>query len=203
LLSRTYFKKLQFFYLALVSDRYLYRAIERNISRIHYQKNPDVYTGEIGSVMKFSERFKIGDREVGLDCPVYIIAEMSANHGKDYGRAVEMVHAAKEAGADAIKLQTYTADTLTLDCQTDYFYISKGPWKGQYLHDLYKGAYMPWEWHAKLKEEADSIGIIMRRSFSPIPRATSMRWCSPIRSIVIQKTAIVSFPFAYLIGRIL
>lgn len=111
--------------------------------------------------MKFSDSFSIDGRQVGAGYPTYIIAEMSANHGKDYGRAVEMVHAAKESGADAIKLQTYTADTLTIDCKSDFFFIKKGPWQGQYLYDLYKNASMPWEWHAKLKQEAERAGITL------------------------------------------
>lgn len=111
--------------------------------------------------MKFNDSFLINGKPVGAGCPTYIIAEMSANHGKDYGRAVEMIHAAKESGADAIKLQTYTADTLTIDCKSDFFYINKGPWRGQYLYDLYKNASMPWEWHKKLKEEADRVGITL------------------------------------------
>lgn len=103
----------------------------------------------------------IDGKQIGIGEPTYIIAEMSANHGGDFGKAVELVHAAKEAGADAIKLQTYTADTLTLDCKNDFFYIKAGPWKGQYLHELYAKAYMPWEWHAPLQEIAKKIGITL------------------------------------------
>jgi pseudaminic acid synthase len=109
--------------------------------------------------MSFNQHFTIDGKQIGPGCPTYIIAEMSANHGHDLGRAKEMVHAAKEVGADAIKLQTYTADTLTLDCEAPHFYITEGPWKGQYLHDLYKDAYTPWEWHAELFELAKSIDL--------------------------------------------
>jgi len=109
--------------------------------------------------MTFSNRFSIDGKAVGTGCPTYIIAEMSANHGNDLGRAREIVHAAGEAGADAIKLQTYTADTLTLDCQSPHFYLKEGPWKGQYMHDLYAYAMTPWEWHAELMELANSIGL--------------------------------------------
>lgn len=108
-----------------------------------------------------NESFLIEGRQVGGDAPAYIIAEMSANHARDFGKAVELVHAAKEAGADAIKLQTYRADTLTLDCKKEPFYIHDGPWKGQYLFDLYDKAFMPWDWHQKLQEVARSIGITL------------------------------------------
>ena len=118
--------------------------------------------------MKFNKTFFIDNKEVGENSPVYIIAEMSANHGNDIGKALELVHAAKESGADAIKLQTYTADTLTLNCESDVFFIKKGPWKGQYLYDLYKGASMPWEWHEKLKAEAEKIGLtLFSTAFDP------------------------------------
>ncbi len=91
---------------------------------------------------------------------VQIVAELSANHNGSLDRALEIVHAAAEAGADAVKLQTYTADTITLDCDNEYFKIGPGtPWEGKRLHDLYKAAHTPWEWHAKLKEEAERLGM--------------------------------------------
>ena len=103
---------------------------------------------------------KIGNREIGAAQPVYIIAEMSANHGQDFGKAVEIIHAAKEAGADAVKLQTYTADTMTIKCDNEHFLVNDGTiWDGETLHDLYEKAYTPWEWQPRLKEEADKIGI--------------------------------------------
>lgn len=89
----------------------------------------------------------------------YIIAEMSANHAGDYQRAEEIVYAAKEAGADCIKVQTYTADTLTIDCSNEYFHIQDGTWKDENLYQLYQKAYTPWEWQPKLKELADRIQI--------------------------------------------
>lgn len=89
----------------------------------------------------------------------YIIAEMSANHAGSLENAKEIIYAAKEAGADCVKLQTYTADTMTIDCNNKYFYIDNGTWKGENLYSLYKKAYTPWEWHAGLKELADKIGI--------------------------------------------
>ncbi len=89
----------------------------------------------------------------------YIIAEMSANHAGSLENAKEIISAAKEAGADCIKLQTYTADTMTIDCNNKYFYIDNGTWKGENLYSLYKKAYTPWEWQPGLKELADKIGI--------------------------------------------
>src|SRR5690606_20653290 len=88
-----------------------------------------------------------------------IIAELSANHNGDLGRAKETVHAAKAAGADAIKLQTYTADTITIDCNRPEFRIEGGPWGGQTLYELYQQAYTPWEWHHELKAEADALDL--------------------------------------------
>lgn len=99
------------------------------------------------------------NRIIGDGHPAYIIAEMSANHAGDFNRAVEIIHAAKEAGADCIKIQTYTADTITLDCHNKYFTLDSGTWEGANLHDLYKEAYTPWEWQKALREEADKIGI--------------------------------------------
>lgn len=102
----------------------------------------------------------IDKRKIGRTCPTYVIAEMSANHGQDYERAMEMVHAAKEVGADAIKLQTYTPDTLTIDCDNDYFRIGKGTiWEGKNLYELYKEAYTPWDWQPRLQNIARDIGL--------------------------------------------
>ena len=91
----------------------------------------------------------------------FIIAELSANHGGDINIAKETVRAAKRAGADAIKLETYTADTITLDVKSDLFKISQGTsWDGQYLHDLYKTASLPWEWHKELFQLAKEEGLV-------------------------------------------
>jgi len=107
-----------------------------------------------------SAMLKIGSREVGPGCPTYIIAEMSANHLGDRDRAFRIVEAAAEAGADALKLQTYTADTITLDCDNEHFQITQGTlWDGTTLHKLYEGAYTPWEWQPELKEYAESLGM--------------------------------------------
>ena len=102
---------------------------------------------------------KIRNREIGGEAPVYIIAEMSANHAGDIGKAKEIIHAAKKAGADCIKIQTYTPDTLTINCDNKYFHISQGTWAGENLYQLYGKAYTPWEWQAELKQEAEKVGL--------------------------------------------
>lgn len=106
-----------------------------------------------------SKVIKVKERFIGEGYPVYIIAEMSANHTGDFSKALEIVHAAKEAGADCIKIQTYTADTITINSNKDFFQIKKGLWKGDSLYNLYKKAYTPWEWQARLKEEAEKLGL--------------------------------------------
>jgi pseudaminic acid synthase len=103
----------------------------------------------------------IEDFEICDDGKTFIIAELSANHNQDINVALQTIKAAKEVGADAIKLQTYTADTLTLDCDTDYFKIRHGTiWDGQTLHSLYHKAHTPWEWHEELMAYARSLGLI-------------------------------------------
>lgn len=98
---------------------------------------------------------EIAGRKIGENYPVFIIAEMSANHLQDYDRAVETIKKAKWAGADAIKLQTYTPDTITIDCNNEYFQIKQGTiWDGTTLYKLYEEAYTPWEWQPKLKKIA-------------------------------------------------
>jgi len=104
----------------------------------------------------------IGDCELGQNCPVFIVAELSANHLQKYDLAVETLHAAKKAGADAVKLQTYTADTLTIDVGNEYFRIKQGtPWDGKTLYQLYQEAYTPWDWQPKLKQIADDLGLVL------------------------------------------
>jgi pseudaminic acid synthase len=95
-------------------------------------------------------RFQIAGRLIGRDHPPYVIAELSANHNGDFSRAVAIIEAAARAGADAVKLQTYTADTMTIAHDGRGFRIEDGPWAGRTLYDLYREAYTPWEWHEEL-----------------------------------------------------
>lgn len=106
-----------------------------------------------------NKTIRINDRSIGTGNPVYIVAEVSANHNQSLDKALQIVDAAYEAGADAVKLQTYTPDTLTLDCDNDYFRIQGTIWDGQTLYQLYKEAYTPWEWHYELKKRADDLGL--------------------------------------------
>ena len=103
---------------------------------------------------------KIADREIGEGSPVFIIAELSANHLQDYNIAVETIKAIKESGADAVKLQTYTPDTITLNSNKYFFKIKHGPWKGLTLYELYEKAFMPWEWIPDLKKLSEDLDLI-------------------------------------------
>jgi pseudaminic acid synthase len=102
----------------------------------------------------------IGAFEINNTSPVFIIAELSANHNGSLATAIETIRAAKRAGADAIKFQTYTADTITIDCDKDDFIIKDTIWGGKKLYDLYKEAYTPWEWHKELFEVARQEGLV-------------------------------------------
>ena len=101
----------------------------------------------------------IAGRPIGPEHPPYVIAEMSGNHNGDIGRALALIDAAHAAGADAVKLQTYTADTITLDHDGPGFTVEGGLWHGRRLHDLYNEAHTPWEWHPRLFERARDLGI--------------------------------------------
>jgi len=94
-----------------------------------------------------------------LTSGIYFIAEMSANHAGSLDNALEIVRAAKDAGADCLKIQTYTADTMTIDCDNEYFRIKGGLWDGYKLYDLYKEAYTPWEWQPEIKNECNRVGL--------------------------------------------
>lgn len=104
---------------------------------------------------------KINESKICNGQPVFIIAEMSANHNQSFDKAVRIIRAAKECGADAVKIQTYTPDTLTIDSDNEYFRIKGTIWEGETLYNLYGKAYTPWEWQPKLKKIADEIGIIL------------------------------------------
>ncbi|MBX3416889.1 MAG: pseudaminic acid synthase [Pirellulaceae bacterium] len=107
-----------------------------------------------------SATISINNREIGRGCPVYIIAELSANHNQSFERAVELVRVAKECGADAVKIQTYHPDGITIDCDNEHFKIKQGTvWDGKTLYRLYEEAYTPWEWQPKLKLEAERLGL--------------------------------------------
>jgi len=103
---------------------------------------------------------EVNGRSIGPGFPAYIVAEMSANHHQDFDRAVEIIERAKDSGADAVKLQTYTPDTLTIRSDKEYFRIRGGTlWDGRTLYDLYSEVFMPWEWQPKLKRVAEEIGL--------------------------------------------
>lgn len=104
---------------------------------------------------------QIAERRIGENHPTFIIAELSANHLQNYDKAVALVHAAKEAGADAVKLQTYTPETMTLDLPRPMFQASSKLWRGRQLFDLYREAMTPWEWHRPLKDLAESLGMVL------------------------------------------
>lgn len=104
---------------------------------------------------------KIANYIIDKNSPVFIIAELSANHNGSIATAIETVKAAKRAGANCIKLQTFTADTITIDSKTEDFRINQGTlWDGQYLHDLYKTTHLPWEWHEQIMEVAKQEGLV-------------------------------------------
>ncbi len=103
---------------------------------------------------------KIADFDISDSNRTFIIAELSANHNGDKQVAIDTIRAAKKAGADAIKLQTYTPDTITIDCDNEYFQIKEGLWEGKTLYELYGEAYTPWEWHEELFEVAKDEGLI-------------------------------------------
>lgn len=101
----------------------------------------------------------ISNRKIGKSYKPYIIAELSANHNGDIERAFKIMEASKKAGADAIKLQSYTHETITMDCDSEEFQIHGGLWDGQTLYELYKSAHMPWDWHKPLFEKAKALDI--------------------------------------------
>lgn len=103
--------------------------------------------------------FLINNRKIGHEYPVYVIAEMSANHNQSIEKAINIIEAASRAGADAVKTQTYTADTITLDCDNEYFRIKGTIWEGKNLYQLYREALTPWEWMPRLKKACNDLGM--------------------------------------------
>lgn len=110
--------------------------------------------------MNSQATFSIGNRILGENYPAFIVAEVSANHRQDLNLALEMIRSAKACGADAVKFQTYTPDTMTLDLRTEHFMIEHPKWGGQTLHSLYESAYTPWEWFPELQKTARECDII-------------------------------------------
>lgn len=109
-----------------------------------------------------NKEIRIGNKIISENSPAFIVAEMSANHGMDFEKAVKIMEAAKDAGADAIKIQTYTPDSITLNCDAPCFQITQGTiWDGTTLYKLYETAYTPWEWQPKLKQIAEEMGLIL------------------------------------------
>jgi len=106
-----------------------------------------------------AKRIKIDGREIGEGCAPYVVAEMSGNHNRDLDRALAIITAAKVAGADAVKLQTYRADTITIDHHSNEFIVKGGLWNGRRLFELYEEAHTPWQWHEPIFEHARRIGI--------------------------------------------
>jgi pseudaminic acid synthase len=138
---------------------------------------------------------------VGAGAPVYFIAELSANHNQSYERAVEVIKAAKAAGADAVKLQTYTADTITIDSDKPHFRVGGGTiWDGTTLHQLYKQAYTPWEWQGELKRFAESLGL----GFLSTPfDATAVEFLESlgVDSYKIASAELIDIPLLKLVGK--
>ncbi|WP_293751040.1 pseudaminic acid synthase [uncultured Paraglaciecola sp.] len=111
--------------------------------------------------MKELSHLNIKGRLVGYDQAPYVIAEMSANHNGNLDKAIEIIAMAKASGVDAVKIQTYTPDTLTIDCDFPDFQLTEGLWQGRSLYQLYQEAFMPWEWHKTLFDYAQNIGITL------------------------------------------
>lgn len=142
---------------------------------------------------------RINNRQIGANCPTYVIAEISANHNQSFERAVKIIHAAKEAGADAVKSQTYTADTITIDSDKEYFQIKGTLWDGMTLHSLYRDAYTPWEWQPRIKEVVEGLG--MDFFSSPFdPTAVAFLESIGVAAYKVASPEIIDIPLLRLIG---
>ena len=133
------------------------------------------------------KNFMIENRKIGPGYPTFIVAEISGNHNQSYKKALQIINATIAAGVDAVKMQTYTADTITIDSDKKWFQIINGPWKGQNLYQLYKTAYTPWNWQAKLKKYAEEKGVIF---FSSAFDETSVDF---LQSLKVKAYKVASF----------
>ena len=141
----------------------------------------------------------MNNRQIGYNLPTYIIAEISANHNQSFERAIEIVHAAKNSGADAVKIQTYTADTLTIESDKEYFKINGTLWDGMTLHQLYGDACTPWEWQPKIKEIVEDLG--MDFFSSPFdPTAVTFLESIDVAAYKVASPEIIDIPLLQLIG---
>jgi N-acetylneuraminate synthase len=145
--------------------------------------------------------FTVGGRQIGGGAPCYLVAEISANHNQQLGRAIEIIRAAKRAGADAIKLQTYTAETLTIDSDREWFQIhGDSLWAGKTLHALYGEAYTPWEWHDELFRTAAAEGLdCFSTPFDASAVELLERLGAPVHKVA--SFEIVDIPLLEVIGR--
>ena len=135
-------------------------------------------------VDKMRQEIKIGNKVISNSSHTYIVAEMSGNHNMDFDRAKEIIYRAHKAGADAVKIQTYTADTITLDCDNEYFQIKHGTlWDGDTLYSLYQKAYTPWEWQEVLFEYALKIGFEL---FSSPFDLSAVEVCQHIKLLLLK-----------------
>lgn len=149
--------------------------------------------------MSLHPAIEIGGRSIDRTAP-YVVAEMSANHGHDYAKALAIVRAAKQAGADAIKLQTYTPDTMTIESDAPPFVVQGTPWHGRRLYDLYGDACTPWEWHEPLMAEARSLGL---HCFSTPFDATAVDYLErlDVPAYKVASFELVDIPLLQRIGR--
>lgn len=142
---------------------------------------------------------KLGNRSLGGGYPTYVIAEVSANHNQSYERAVAIIGAAKAAGADAVKVQTYTADTITIDSDNELFRVRGTLWDGMTLHRLYSEAYTPWEWQPRLKAVCEELG--MDFFSSPFdPTAVTFLESINVCAYKVASPEIIDIPLLRLIG---